>query len=135
MVQFAPGDGADGQGHALQGLLAPAGGDHDLGRLGQPLSPTAFFAKHGAYVELEQPITADLDLVARVDGLLRLGNVSAASPLSNRALLLRYTLGASYAVTRGVRIKVAPELWHFDYADATGRKLEGSLHLAIVCSL
>jgi len=101
----------------------------------QPLSPTAFFAKHGAYVELEQPITADLDLVARVDGLLRLGNVSAASPLSNRALLLRYTLGASYAVTRGVRIKVAPELWHFDYADATGRKLEGSLHLAIVCSL
>jgi hypothetical protein len=94
-----------------------------------------FFVKHGAYVELEQPLTAELDAIVRVDGLLRLGNVSAGSPLSDDAKVLRYTLGASYAVTRGVRLKVSPEFWQFDYADASGRKLEASLHLAVVGAL
>jgi hypothetical protein len=94
-----------------------------------------FFVKHGAYVELEQPLTAELDAIVRVDGLLRLGNITAGSPLSNEAKLIRYTLGASYAITRGVRLKVSPELWQFDYADVTGRKLEASLHLAVVGAL
>ena len=94
-----------------------------------------FFVKHGAYVELEQPLTGELDAIVRVDGLLRRGNVPIDSALSNNALLLRYTVGASYAITRGVRLKVSPELWQFDYADATGRKLEGSLHIAVVGAL
>jgi hypothetical protein len=97
--------------------LPPTGGD--------------FFVKHGAYVELEQPLGAGVDGIARVDGLVRLGNVAAASPLSNDALLLRYTIGASIVLSRGVRLKLAPELWQFDYADAAGRKLETSLHVAV----
>jgi hypothetical protein len=94
-----------------------------------------FFVKHGAYVELEQPLTGELDAILRVDGLLRRGNVSAGSPLSDDAKVLRYTLGASYAITRGVRLKISPEFWQFDYADATGRKLEASLHVAVVGAL
>jgi hypothetical protein len=94
-----------------------------------------FFVKHGAYVELEQPLGPDLDAIVRVDGLVRLGNVAPTSPLSNEAFLVRYTVGASYALTRGVRFKLAPELWQFDYRDVTGRKLEASLHVAIVGAL
>jgi hypothetical protein len=94
-----------------------------------------FFVKHGAYVELEQPLGAGVDAIVRADGLVRLGNVAAASPLSNDALLLRYTIGASIVVSRGIRLKLSPELWQFDYADAAGRKLEASLHVAIAGAL
>ncbi|MCL2450526.1 MAG: hypothetical protein FWD17_16380, partial [Polyangiaceae bacterium] len=37
-----------------------------------------FFVKHGAYVEFEQPLTAELDLILRADGMLRLGNVAVS---------------------------------------------------------
>jgi hypothetical protein len=96
-----------------------------------PASGGDFFVKHGGYAELEQPLGPGVDAIARVDGLLRVGNIAAASPLSNDALLVRYTLGASIVVARGVRVKVSPELWQFDYADAGGRKLEASLHTAV----
>ena len=97
------------------------------------VSPTRgdFFVKHGAYVEIEQPLGPGVDGIARVDGLGRVGNVAAGSPLSDKALLLRYTLGASFVVARGVRLKLTPELWQFDYADADGRKLEAGLHVAV----
>jgi hypothetical protein len=90
-----------------------------------------FFVKHGAYAELEQPLGPGVDGIARVDGLLRMGNVAASSPLSADSAVLRYTLGASIVLTRGVRLKLAPELWQFDYADSSGRKLEASLHAAV----
>ncbi len=96
-----------------------------------PSSGGDFFVKHGAYVELEQPLAAGVDLLGRVDGLVRLGNVAAGSPLSNDATVLRYTVGASFVVARGIRLKLSPELWQFDYADAAGRKLETSLHVAV----
>lgn len=94
-----------------------------------------FFVKHGAYVELEQPLGPDLDGIVRVDSLVRLGNVTSTSPLSSEAVLVRYTVGVSYALTRGVRFKLSPELWQFDYADDTGRKLEASLHVGVVGAL
>jgi hypothetical protein len=90
-----------------------------------------FFLKHGAYIEAEQPLGPGVDGIARVDGLLRLGNVAAGSPLSNDATVLRYTLGTSIVVARGVRLKLTPELWQFNYEDAAGRKLEASLHVAV----
>lgn len=102
---------------AFKYVVPPTGGD--------------FFVKHGAYVELEQPLGPGIDGIVRVDGLARMGNVAAASPLSDKALLLRYTLGASVALARGVRLKLSPELWQFDYADADGRKLEAGLHVAV----
>jgi len=101
----------------LKYTVPPSGGD--------------FFVKHGAYVELEHPLGAGVDGIVRVDGLLRLGNVAAASPLSNDASVLRTTIGASYVVARGVRLKLSPELWQFNYADANGRKVEASLHVAV----
>jgi len=106
-----------GNAAAFKYTVPPSGGD--------------YFVKHGAYIEAEQPLVPGFDLLARVDGLVRLGNVAAASSLSNDASVLRYTVGASYVVARGVRVKLTPELWQFDYDDPSGRKLETSLHLAV----
>jgi len=96
-----------------------------------PPSGGDYFVKHGAYVEVEQPLGPGVDGIARVDGLLRLGNVAAGSLLGSQATVLRYTLGASFVVARGVRVKLTPELWQFNYEDASNRKLEVSLHTAV----
>jgi hypothetical protein len=90
-----------------------------------------FFAKHGAYVELEHPLGGGVDGIIRVDGLLRLGNIAAASPLSNQATVLRYTVGTSIVIARGVRLKLSPELYQFNYNDAAGRNLEVCLQTAV----
>jgi hypothetical protein len=92
-----------------------------------------FFAKHGAYAELEQPIVKDLDAVARVDGMVRVGNVLASSPLSSNASVIRETLGVSYALDRNFRLKGSGELWQFSTASpTTGRTSEVSIHLGFV---
>lgn len=93
-----------------------------------------FFVKHGAYVEAETPIAPGIDGIARVDGLWRMGDVAAGSPLTNDAYVLRYTIGASIVLAQGVRLKLTPELWQFDYADASGRKLEASMHTAVAAA-
>jgi hypothetical protein len=94
-----------------------------------------FFMKHGAYAELEQGITPELDLIGRVDGLYRVGNVEAASQLSRRSDVFRYTVGMAYAIERGLRVKLSTELWEFSDPDATtGRKLELSMHAALAGS-
>ena len=111
--------------------IAPADGD--------------FFAKHGAYVEVEQPLTEAFDVLGRVDGLFRVGNVSnvsvgsggettVASPLHERAALIRETLALAYAFERNFRLKGSVELWEFNYADSTGRDTELSFHLGAVGS-
>jgi hypothetical protein len=102
---------------ALKFVIPPTGGD--------------FFVKHGAYVELEQPLGPGVDGILRVDGLLRLGNVAAGSPLSSEATVLRYTIGTSVVVARGVRLKLSPELYQFNYNDAAGRNLEVCLQTAV----
>ena len=104
-----------------------------------------FFAKHGGFVELEQPLSADVDIVGRVDGMLRIGNVSTAvvgggadavapSPLSYRSSVVRETLGLAYAIERNLRLKGSIELWEFSYEDSTGRSAEMSFHLGAVGS-
>ena len=91
--------------------------------------------KHGAYLEIEQGLTPELDLVGRVDGMYRVGNVESASELSRRSSVFRYTLGTAYAIERGLRIKFSTELWEFSDRDAlTGRKLELSMHTALAGS-
>ena len=70
-----------------------------------------YFVKDGFYVEAEVPISR-VDLVARWDGLRRIGNVLASSLLSDDASLLRYTAGA--AVRFGaIRVKGSVELYDF----------------------
>ena len=92
-----------------------------------------FFAKHGAYAELEQPILKDLDAVARVDGMVRVGNVLVSNPLSSNASVIRETLGVSYALDRNFRLKGSGELWQFSAASpTTGRTSEVSIHLGFV---
>jgi hypothetical protein len=92
-----------------------------------------FFTKQGAFAEVEQPLVADLDVIARLDGMLRTGNVLATSPLSSNASVVRETLGFAYALDRNFRLKTSGELWEFNTPDAvTGRTTEVSLHLGFV---
>jgi hypothetical protein len=109
--------------------IAPAGGD--------------FFAKHGAYVELEHPITEALSVLGRVDGMYRVGNVSnvtvgsttpVQSPLTYKSSVLRETLGLGLALERNFRLKGSIEVWQFSYRDAVGRETELSFHLGAVGS-
>lgn len=111
--------------------IAPAGGD--------------FFAKHGAYVEVEQPVTEALGVLGRVDGMYRVGNVSNApagsgsevalgSPLTYKSSVVRETLALAWAFERNFRLKGSVELWEFSYADSTGRETELSFHLGAVGS-
>lgn len=109
--------------------IAPAGGD--------------FFAKHGAYVELEHPIAEALSVLGRVDGMYRIGNVSnmpiggtipVQSPLTYRSSVVRETLGLGLALERNFRLKGSIELWQFSYRDAVGRDTELSFHLGAVGS-
>lgn len=100
-----------------------------------PYDTENFFMKHGAYVEVEQGLTPELDLIARVDGMFRKGNVEAASPLTSKASILRYTLGTAYAIERGIRIKFSTELWQFSNEDvASKRNIELSMHAALAGS-
>jgi hypothetical protein len=94
-----------------------------------------FSMKHGAYLEVEQAMTPELDLLGRVDGMLRVGNVESTSELSRRSSVFRYTVGTAYAIERGLRIKFSTELWEFSDRDGTtGRKLELSMHTALAGS-
>jgi hypothetical protein len=94
-----------------------------------------FSMKHGAYLEVEQAMTPELDLLGRVDGMLRVGNVESTSELSRRSSVFRYTVGTAYAIERGLRIKFSTELWEFSDRDGTtGRKVELSMHTALAGS-
>ncbi len=71
-----------------------------------------FFVKDGFYVEAEVPVSR-VDLIARWDGLRRVGNVLASSQLTSDTSLYRYTAGA--AVRFGtIRVKSSVELYDFE---------------------
>jgi hypothetical protein len=89
-----------------------------------------FFLKHGAYIEVEQPLSRALDLIGRVDGLYRVGNVLADSQLSARSAVLRYTLGTAITVERGLRLKLSTELWTFSDRGADDTHTAMSVHVA-----
>jgi hypothetical protein len=93
-----------------------------------------FFVKHGAYVELEQPVSPRVDLIGRVDGLYRIGNVLAGSTLSARSAVIRYTAGTAIAIDRGFRLKLSAELWSFSDRGTEGRHDEMSFHTGVVGS-
>jgi hypothetical protein len=97
-----------------------------------PSSGGDFFVKHGFYGEIEQGITDNFDLIARFDGMHRVGNVDKNSTLSSKSTALRGTLGMAYAVEKGLRLKASTELWRFSDADGTGRQTELSFHLGAV---
>lgn len=92
----------------------------------------AFFVKHGAYIELEQPITPRVDLLVRADGMLRIGDVPVNSPLDKESAVGRLTLGIAVLAERHFRIKASSELWQFTDPDVRGVKTEASFHLGAV---
>jgi hypothetical protein len=91
-----------------------------------------FFLKHGAYVELEQPVSGRVTMLGRVDGLYRDGNVAASSELLRRSDMGRATLGSVFTVERGLRVKASTEVYRFSDADANGKTIEVGFHLAFV---
>jgi hypothetical protein len=92
-----------------------------------------FSVKHGAFVELEQPLGRGLDVLGRVDAMYRAGNVVVGSPLGDKASVVRETLGLAYAIERNFRLKGSVEVWEFSYPEA-GRNTDLSFHLGAVGS-
>jgi hypothetical protein len=77
-----------------------------------------YFLKDGFYVELNLPLWTRLELVARFDGLRRLGNVAINSPLRKDSGVLRYTAGANVVLDGSVRLKISGEVYDFtDFDD------------------
>lgn len=91
-----------------------------------------FFVKHGAYVELEQPLGPRVTLLGRVDGLFRVGNVEAGSELSQRSSVGRATLGSIFTIERSLRLKASVEGYDFSDGDANGRHVAVGFHVASV---
>jgi hypothetical protein len=108
----------------------------DLSRFAYAVTPNNgnFFLKHGAYAEVEQPLSKTVDLVGRVDWLHRAGNVLREVGLARSSSVFRYTFGTTFAVERGFRVKGSTELWQWTDRDASGNKLDVGFHLAVVGS-
>ncbi len=84
-----------------------------------------FFLKDGFYAELIVP-AGPIDLIGRWDGMRRMGNVVATSPLRSRSTVLRYTAGFAAKLQRNLRLKVSVEQYDFsDFEDET------ALHVGI----
>ena len=83
-----------------------------------------FFLKDGFYVESNLPLFTRLELVGRFDGLRRIGNVLANSPLQKRSLVLRYTAGVNVIFDGSVRLKLSGEYYDFsDFEDEVATNL------------
>ena len=78
-----------------------------------------FFLKDGFYVEGNLPLTSRFELVARFDGLRRMGNVTINSPIkSKHSAVLRYTAGCDVILEGSVRLKFSGEYYDFtDFKD------------------
>jgi hypothetical protein len=94
-----------------------------------------FFVKQGAYLEVEQMVSRDLDLIGRLDGMAHRGNVGLGSELSDDSTVFRQTLGFAYAIERSIRLKNSYELWEFSDRNARGDRTEFGVHLGIVGTL
>jgi hypothetical protein len=106
--------------------------DRSLFRYQFPRTGGDFFTKHGAYVEVEQPLTPRVDLLLRVDGLYRIGNVLLESPLRRQSAVTRFTVGTAIVIERGYRVKLTGEYWDFSDKGPTGRNSHLGVHLALV---
>lgn len=106
--------------------------DPSIFRYAVPPTGGDFFVKHGAFIELEQPISAKIDLIGRVDGLYRKGNVVVESPLHRKSGMTRFTLGTSIVLERGYRLKLSGEYWDFSDEGLNGRHNDVSFHVGVV---
>lgn len=86
-----------------------------------------YFVLDSFYAETDFALLRWLELVARVDGLRRIGNVPVGSPLRSKSAVLRYTGGINFVLPFFFRIKLSGEFYDFsDFQD------EVALHLGLV---
>jgi hypothetical protein len=90
------------------------------------------FVKQGAFFEVEQPLFPNVDLIVRLDGMHRTGNVAALSELSNGSWVGRATLGTAVAIESNIRIKASFEHWQFQDAEALSSQALESFHVGVV---
>ncbi len=93
-----------------------------------------YFSKHGAYIEIEQPLSPKFDIIGRADTLFRFGNVTKGTPLSQKSSIARGTLGVAYAVEQNLRFKASSEMWFFSDEDSRGHDKELTFHLSAVAT-
>jgi hypothetical protein len=87
----------------------------------------AFFVKDGFYASTDLRVTSWLELVGRVDGLRRLGNVPMGSDLRSTSAILRYTAGLNFVLPARFRVKLSGEFYDFsDFDD------EVAIHAGVV---
>jgi hypothetical protein len=86
-----------------------------------------YFVKDGFYASTDLAVLRWLELVARVDGMRRLGNVPVGSELRSTSAVLRYTGGVNFVLPAYFRIKLSGEFYDFsDFGD------EVAVHLGVV---
>lgn len=86
-----------------------------------------YMLKDGWYVTGEVIASDLVEIVARFDGLRRLGNVTTASSLRSESMVLRYTAGVNFVIERVVRVKLSAQFYDFsDFDDEVG------LHVGLV---
>lgn len=77
---------------------------------GLPDDPTrTFHTRDGWYVEVEQRVRPNLDVLLRWDGMRRMGNVGNGSLLDFDAGVSRWTLGTQLTLERGYRLKASAQ--------------------------
>ena len=91
-----------------------------------------FFIKQGAYAEMETTLTGPLDFILRYDLLARAGNLPAGSLLSKRSSIHRATVGITYMIERGLRVKASTEGWRFSDPDSENKHYAIGFHLGLV---
>ena len=115
--------------------------DPTVWRYAIPSSGGDFFVKHGGYVELEQPLGRNFDLLVRGDALIRAGNVTTGATIGQNgkfSYVVRGSLGTSWAFERSLRLKASAEYWRFSDAETdvsgNGSKNAVSFHLGVVAT-
>ena len=86
-----------------------------------------YFAKDGFYASTDLLVLDWLELVGRVDGMRRQGNVPQGSELRSLSAVLRYTAGVNFVLPAYFRVKLSGELYDFsDFED------EAAIHMGLV---
>lgn len=97
------------------------------------LPERTFQTRDGWYVEVEQPILRNLDVILRWDGLRRRGNTAPGSVVDFDAGVSRWTLGAQYAVERGYRLKASVQHYSW-WGFRNGVDQDWAFHLGAVAT-
>jgi len=97
------------------------------------LPERVFQVRDGWYVEIEQPVLRNLDVILRWDGMRRRGNVAPGAAVDFDAGVSRWTLGAQYVIERGYRLKASAEHYAW-WGMRSGADQDWAFHLGAVAT-